>query len=281
MRLNFSDILKSNKVQPDILYRNLVTLYFKEKEEVNRDQLSSEYCSLSCWCEKKFCQFPYKRCCISLSEFNNSRVEFRNIQNTPYGDYESQIHSLILLCEYTLNFLMYIPFPCELEEQREITLHYIDTILDELHLVKTKKKDGLYIITNADPVIEAVSAVVDEDIAIALVEFTHHSMEGNIDGKKKILCSLSQFLECRRNRLKEIAVSITEAFFSGVNNLNIRHDNVTENTGQHNPCIAKLSDGELEDAYDRIFRLGVTLFSIIGSIEDVEAVKKLSNKQRT
>lgn len=279
VRRNFADILKSFKVEPRLLYSNLATLFFNERTEVNRERLSSEYCSLFDWCEKNFRKYPYKRCCISLCEFNDSRVEFRNIKSMPYGDYESQVDSLILLCEYILNFLMYIPFPYELNEQRENTLHCIDEILNELHLVKTKKQDGMYIITHADPVIEAVSAVVDDDIAIALVKYTHHSMEGNIGEKRKILCSLSQCLESKRTDLKIISKDITDSFFCGVNNLNIRHDNVTENTANYNPGIALLSDVELEAAYDSIFRIGVALFSIIGAKEDMSAVRKLSKRQ--
>lgn len=281
MRQNFYDILRSARIKPNEIYQNLVTLFFKETEEIRVDSLWTQSYSLYSWIEKNFRQFPYKRCCISLKEFDD-RMGFKNLHDTPklFDEYESQVNALIILCEYVLNFLMYISFPRELCAKRDITLNYIDEINNELHLVKTHKRDGVYIITHADPVIEALTTVVEEDIALSLVEYTHHSMEGNIEKKKSILSSLAKNLEAKRDSLNNIAKDLVEAFFCGVNNLDIRHDNKTLESKNYNQNTLSLSNKELEKVYDKLFRIGLTLFSILESKEDICVIKNLSNRKK-
>ena len=278
MKHNFYDILRSTSIEPHELYQNLVTLFFKETEVIRVDPLWTQSYSLYSWIEEDFRQFPYKKCSISLKEFND-RTGFQNLECTPYGEYESQVNALISLCEYVLNFLTYIPFSSELKSKRKITLDYIDEIINELHLVKTQMKDGIYIITHANPVIEAVSAVVEEDIAISLVEYTHHSMEGNIENKKRILCSLAKKLETKRDSLNKIARDLVETFFCGVNNLDIRHDNTTLGCKNFNQNTVSLSNKELEEVYDRLFRLGLTLFLILESKDNLGVIKNLSSRK--
>ena len=174
LRRNFPDILKSIDVSPVDLYRNLVKVFFEERVEVFDGEYSFVAYSLYDWCKKEFRQFPYKCFTVSIEEFND-KTHLNHLRNIPYND-DVATDSLITLCEYILNFLSTIRFPKELIEEHDLTLELINVILDELHFMKTQDEKGIFMIVSANPAIIMVSSMVEEDIAIQLIKYTHHSM---------------------------------------------------------------------------------------------------------
>jgi len=118
--------------------------------------------------------------------------------------------------------------------------------------------DDKYIIVEKNAAATAVAdqyISIDKDFSFKVIEYNHFLLRGNLARKKEILITLGEKFEPLRQKLKSGSYSqvAKDAGFL-VNNLNLRHNNVTPGTnGNYHAFVAGMSAGDLEEWYDKTY----------------------------
>lgn len=81
--------------------------------------------------------------------------------------------------------------------------------------------------------------IVEEDIAIKIVQYNSYLLKGNLDRKREILLALSNEFEPIREEFKKINKKLASNCGFLLNKLNIRHNN-------NDKYVSKLTDEEIE-----------------------------------
>ena len=104
------------------------------------------------------------------------------------------------------------------------------------------------------PEITAVAEIVDDDLALDIIRYNHHSLAGDIESKKSILLRLGSELEPKRKELKVINKQLEDNIFYMLNNLNLRHNNRSKKDKNYKEYVAKMKKSKLEDWYDELYQ---------------------------
>lgn len=117
-------------------------------------------------------------------------------------------------------------------------------------------EDSHVIFVEKNPAAIPVSEIVSDDLSYKVIEYNHYTLRGDIAGKREILIKLGNILEPRRAELKGINKSLEADIFYGLNNFNIRHNNLDENDQSHYKAqIADMQDSDLEALYDDLYQM--------------------------
>ena len=84
--------------------------------------------------------------------------------------------------------------------------------------------------------------------------YNHHSLKGDLEGKRQILEKLAHKLEPNEKELEKINLSLKKHLFGAFNNLNIRHNNLEAKDGDYNEKFAQLTDEKKEEMYDSLYK---------------------------
>ena len=229
-----------------------------------------------------------------------------NIGLVDYPSYSSE-ESCLYLCELILNvrsFLLYkknIIEPTEevfcgyhtiaVEEMPNLTLND-KLIYDNVNYVISKLgykeiKEEEYKITlirdNADAISTAL-LVEEESLASLILNYNDFKIANNVEVKRQIIFNIGKYFEPKRNKLKEINSKLETNIFMALNNFHIRHNNIS---GKDKIAyIAKLSDEEFLDLYDKTYHLLLLAFRLIqlpNIIKEFEDIRqgKLSQKEES
>jgi len=105
----------------------------------------------------------------------------------------------------------------------------------------------------------AVTSVVeieeDPEIAFEIIQYNHHTLKGDINKKKTILYRLGNQLEARRDQITGINRQLSQDIFTLLNNLNIRHNNISQGTNDYRKIVANMTPEELENWYDELYQM--------------------------
>lgn len=119
--------------------------------------------------------------------------------------------------------------------------------------IKFFEDDEKIILIPKNPEATAVAEISSEDTALAIFMYNHHSMNGDVANKRKLLYQISLEYET----LLKKPIEGYNDFFSKtnqlLNNLHIRHDNKTKDENKNN--IIEIDDKELENWYDELYQL--------------------------
>lgn len=187
--------------------------------------------------------------------------EIRNDLNiTDYFVKESSIDNIIITLEYYENifYLMYKRFRrddhYEFPKEYYLMIQNISILLDHLNYErKIFEQEEKLILIPKKPEATAVAEISSEETALAILMYNHHSMKGDIEGKRTILYKIAHEYE---TLLKTPIEGYNDFFVKTnalLNNLHIRHDNKTKE-GNKNPVI-EIDDKELENWYDELYQL--------------------------
>ena len=112
------------------------------------------------------------------------------------------------------------------------------------------------IIAEDSPQVTAAAEASSPDIALEIVRYNHRQLSGDIAKKKTILKALGDHLEGRRREISGINDSLYKTITGALNNLNIRHNNISpENKSYYHEAVAEMPDEELEQHYDNLYQL--------------------------
>lgn len=179
---------------------------------------------------------------------------------TDYFVKESSIDNIIIALEYYENifYLTYkkvygnseYVFPNEYYLMIQNTRILLDHLNYERKIFEQEEK---LILIPKKPESTAVAEISSEETALAILMYNHHSMKGNITGKRKLLYQISLEFETLLKQPHKNYNDFFEKTNGLLNNLHIRHDNKTKE-GNKNPVI-EIDDKELENWYDELYQL--------------------------
>lgn len=257
-RRTFAETLASMGFDISKNYRNLYNLFYDDTEFI--------YGTLSGNVNEYFKYFPnnIRKNCITIKEFDRE-CGFIFIENNDDEDV------FITFCEYLTNILRcqknILERIMEDKKSRERERNEAQYFCKKINVINEQityaieqmcympiEKDNITIFIPKSPETIAVSEsniIPDNLTAYEILKYYHHSLKGNIEEKGQILDKLhKKILEPQRKKL-----SIENDLFYLLNNLNIRHNNITKDDKNYKQCIAKMSDEELEEWYDITYRM--------------------------
>lgn len=147
-----------------------------------------------------------------------------------------------------------------------ILLENMQILLDHLNYeFKIFDKEEKLILIPKNPAATSVAEISDEETAMAILMYNHHTLKGDLEAKRKILYSIAKEYEPLLSKpidgFKDYFVKATNM----LNNLDIRHNN---KEGKHkNNLVINLENNELEKWYDELYQLLLFCVLIKDNIE--------------
>ena len=170
----------------------------------------------------------------------------------------ASLEGLLLYCEMLDNLLY---------ENREMLrmdagmLAAAEQILNNIRIIADKtnheirQTDGGIIIVRKDALTAvAVEDVAERDVAMAILEYNHNGIQGNLERKKQLLATIGKYIEplTQKSGLRNEQPGLVGDVTFCLNNLDIRHNN--KDGEKANPFIQTISKENLEALYDGAYR---------------------------
>lgn len=219
------------------------------------------------------------------SEFNEG---FRDIDDLLY-EYNCNYHNIFYLSkesdddisDFEILANIEIIFNCFYFKNNSLNVRYPDTDVNYLKLLyraitsylltlgyKITIKDGRGFIVENGMVID-VGTINDDKIKNEVINYYDYRNSKDLEEKKKIILNITTKLDARTNEIKKIFGNNIESMYGNyVNNINLRHDNVTSGR-RYNKKVADLSDDELILWYDYIFVFLMNIYLNLDKLKDI------------
>lgn len=169
-------------------------------------------------------------------------------------------NNIIILLEYYENIMFFIYAKIFRNDSfifpNDFTLMFqnLDILIENLNYeIKLFGEEEKIILLPKKPEATAVAEISSEETALAILMYNHHSMKGDIEGKRTILYKIAREYETLLKKPREGYNDFFVKTNALLNNLHIRHDNKTKE-GNKNPVI-EIDDKELENWYDELYQL--------------------------
>ena len=140
-----------------------------------------------------------------------------------------------------------------------------------------KENERIYVVEDK-PEITAVAEIVNDELALSVIKYNHHTLKGDINAKKSILLSLGSQLEPQRKELSQINKKLSDNVFYLLNNLNLRHNNKTVGDKNYNQYVSSIEDNELEQWYDELYQMMLLCFLMLDNVQREEKIETLKQK---
>ena len=272
-RRNFFQVLQDAQIDLWKEYQRLNNLfYYSENFKIQ---------SIYQTCEEYFINMPFRDTCLNINDFNDTHdFHFRDITEDTFSE-----NDLIIFCEYSYNFVY------QLMKNPYCDLKYFQFYVKQLNLVNDKigykfyqNENEVFILIPKDQAVNSVVEIVDDDLSYKVIEYNHHSMKGDIEGKRAILQNIALKLEEKRKDLRQlksivdvklINQKLEDNIFLLINNLNIRHNNISPKSDNCFLALAFMSNEELENWYDEIYQLCLLAFLELEYLERTPKIDKL------
>ena len=274
VRKNLYEKLGSLGVDVAAEYRALITLFAFEKK------IGSYYTSntlLSYVNENYFRSLPreFRAPYLSVKEMMTAL----KIKDSSYS-----LDDLLLLSEFLIALLPeeYISQKKQVRQQAYVILENIVSFLEKLNYELCEKENGNIIIVSKNPATtQAVEIVEDVPTSIALIEYNHYALKGNLDEKRRILTALGSYIEpiLRSRALQKAGYDQLESDVRFMlNSFHVRHNNKVGAKAQD--YIVSLNDTQLEEWYDKLYNAILAVIIIndhIPTQTGIESLKKTYN----
>lgn len=116
-----------------------------------------------------------------------------------------------------------------------------------------------------------VEEIENEKLKNEIVSFYDYKNVNDIDEKKKIMLILIGKLESRKKDIGNLLGSkIADMFSNYANNLNLRHNNISESyKSNYNKAVADLSEEEISKWYDYVFAFMVNIYLSLDKVKNI------------
>ena len=273
-RRNFAQILNEANVDIRREYDRLYSYFYLQKVP---DMAGRSFYTLHDFCAANFINIPFRGTCLSLDDFD----EFYDLhfEKSP-KDFD--LNYLISFCEYTYNLVIYLqPFNTfnilGSFSINELFLQQVQKVIESIGYMFSSN-GNVTIFVPKSPAAISVSEIVDPSLSYKVIEYNHHTLQGNIEGKKAILMLLIDRISPERQKLKQINKTMEDNLFFLFNNLNLRHTNCDKQSKDFKPYVASMSKTDMEQWYDEIYQLCLLALLELDNIERNAKIKELKRK---
>ena len=257
-RKTFSEILADCRFDCKAEYERIYSLFYCDGPA--EDTLFKN-------CDCCFLRYPQRGTCLSLSDFDKT-FNFDFFDAPP--EKTSDIDYLVSFCEYTYNLVLYL---MNLDERGQFFLQHVKQVIDKIGYIENVKNGLVDFVPNKQEAIIAAESVDDANITNDILHYSHHSMKGNLEEKRKILFSFANYFEPKKNDLNNYNQGFASNLFFMFNEFSIRHEKEKKNA-----LLAEATYEKLEEYYDLTYELCLTAFSILGGMKSNEKVKEMRKK---
>ncbi|MCD8005848.1 MAG: hypothetical protein LUF29_02580 [Oscillospiraceae bacterium] len=238
---------------------------------------------------EKFCDtYSFKNwkargTCISCADMRNT-LQLNKIVRSDNPSIEDTIN----YCEYVTNLLglhdmAELPPRAKYYDTQTITAveSNLISILDWLNLEAVYFEDEeMTLITEKNAAVTAVAEIVDESLAYQIVMYNHYTLKGDIAKKKGILVHLGNELEASKKSLSSTNSQLNANIFFMLNNLNLRHNNVSIGDKNYKEYTGKMTEENLENWYDELYQMMLLAFLELDQIERNDRIGELKSHYR-
>lgn len=265
-RRNFAQVLKDAKVDIDREYQRLYKMFYYK-----RDGAMLSFHDICAYC---FERYPFRGTCISLDDFD----EYYGFDFLIPSE-QVELNQLISFCEYIYNFAQY-SFVSTLDRKAytgDDFLFHINTVMESIGYMKSRQDNLTIFVPKSQPAI-VVSEMLPPDLSYKVIEYNHHSMKGDLARKQATLKLLADQLEAKKKELISLNKSLADDLFYLLNNMNIRHNNVDQESKSYKKGVADMPKDELEEWYDRTYDICLYAFMTLDQADRNAKVKELKAK---
>lgn len=262
-RRSFADILLNSEFNPAVEYYSLVHLLY--------DSDSPDHYSFYSLMNMYFGAMPFADTAISLRDFNQ-RHHF--IFSTDDDLSAVDLDRLLLLCEYILNFAKQMQNIDVCMQDALFFIRHIRAVCDKISYQEVEVK-GIFALVPRNDLINAAAECSPAEVSIDLITFDYWRYKGDLERKRQYLSKFARELEPKREYLESLSKRLTSDFFYLVNSLNIRHNNISEESKKYFEPLRSMSDHELESWYDTLRNMAASLFLLTDYSEHSESINTL------
>lgn len=265
MRRNLLAILEEGHFVLKVEYTRLFNIFYEPFDSDN------SICDLVERCFLEMNPNLIKRC-VSLNDFDMT-YGFR-WESSP-RDFD--LNYFLLFCEYIYNFSLEL-YNLKIKNAECYIDRLIKNVKECVSILGYKEiyeegKPSIFVENKPEAL--AVAEIVEPKLGYKVMAYNHHKLKGDIEKKKEILILLGKELEPKRKSLQDIKSTVESDFFFMLNNLNIRHNNITESSKNYKKNVAEMDNKTLEEWYDETYQLGLFAFLELDNAERKERVKNL------
>lgn len=205
----------------------------------------------------------FRGTCLSLEDFNKT---YGFVFET--NPMKFDLNYLVGFCEYTYNLVLYVR-ETNGYSYKHLFLQQMWKVLDLIDYEFIHDDEaGVNILIPRKPEAIAVAEIVDEKLAYSVLEYNHHSLEGNLAKKKAILKLMADDIELQRKTLNNINKTLANNLFQMLQKF-VRHNN------DDNLYIKNLSSKDLENCYDDIYQMWLLAKLEIDNLERKKRVEEV------
>lgn len=233
--------------------------YYKERQQYTIEECVDSFC---------FHYWKQRNRCLNCEEIK-SKLGINDVLN--YNILE--ITDIIIYIEYALNIIQLLKHKDLEDDDFEFTSDY-DIVQQNIHeILEQLNYKALYyadeekvLVVEKSPQVTAAAEIVDDNLSHKIIEYNHHTMKGDLLGKKNILLAFADMLEPKRKILNGYNKSFTEDLFLLFNKINLRHNN-KELGKYYIDYVAKMTDEQIEDWYDEIYQMALLAILLSDQME--------------
>ena len=282
-RRTFAEILKGAGTDIASEYEALKRFVFSDSEYISS---FGEEVSLYDLIRASFLDMDIRGTCRSIDEFNaRYGFNYANESITASPD----LDDFIGFCEYIYNLCdSYLKhFENDYSTIRSIRCGFAYTsarrameqvirVVDKIGF-RIAEDSGYAVLLEDSPISHRVSELLPDPAAHNVAMYHHHSLAGNLDGKRAILQELARELEGARSDLKQVNQNLENELFYALNSFDIRHANTAPSSSSYKEWIAELDDEALEQLYDDTYDLCLCAIIELQAMDGMKRIRSIRN----
>lgn len=218
--------------------------------------------------------------CINCNDFEQTL----GIRPIPNKEHEITNEFILIYCEYAANML----YPLKQKKAKRDKLTDIISLTEEnikkflawynYELKYYPEEQKVLVVPNNPYATSVAESIENEALSYSIIEYNHYLLKGNIVKKKAILVALGADLEPHRTEIASINKKLEDSIFFMLNNLDLRHNNMTKGDKKYNEKVANMNKAELEEWYDELYQLMLTAYLCMENVKRIDAVDKLKTE---
>ncbi len=267
MRKTFADILKSSQFDITTEYYRLKKLFYEEKCAY-RPFGQYTLCTLREIINTNFTKVSFRNNALSLDDFDKTN-------GFNFTEYKAkvEIEDFLIFCEYLINLINDIQglLPESFFSLCDLIKEQINTCITKMNFMKIISEDKILYVPKDASAIAVAEIIEDDDLSYKTIFYNHHSLSGDIEGKKEILLKFANLYESRKSEAKGVCDKVSDNLSYAFNNFNIRHNNIDPSSPKFKDFFAKFSNDEVEELYNDTYQLCLEFFI---SLDNKDKIKK-------